>query len=44
MLGWREVPTYDTSLSDLTRSNKPRFEQLFAVLVTARPPGSRWTG
>ncbi|HEU4547441.1 MAG TPA: glutamate synthase central domain-containing protein, partial [Microlunatus sp.] len=31
VLGWREVPTDDTSLSDLTRSNKPRFEQLFVA-------------
>ena len=31
MLGWRVVPTDDSSLSDLTRSNKPRFEQLFVA-------------
>ncbi len=31
VLGWRVVPTDDTSLSDLTRSNKPRFEQLFVA-------------
>ena len=29
VLGWREVPNDDSSLSDLTRGNKPRFEQLF---------------
>ncbi|MDN5762844.1 MAG: glutamate synthase large subunit [Microlunatus sp.] len=28
VLGWRVVPADDTSLSDLTRSNMPRFEQL----------------
>ncbi|HEY5981678.1 MAG TPA: glutamate synthase large subunit, partial [Microlunatus sp.] len=35
VLGWRVVPTDDSSLSDLTRSNKPRFEQLF-VAATAQ--------
>jgi glutamate synthase (NADPH) large chain len=29
VLGWRRVPTNDSSLSDLTRSNAPCFEQLF---------------
>src|SRR5687767_871335 len=29
VLGWRRVPTDDSSLSDLTRSNMPYFEQLF---------------
>src|SRR5215218_8223133 len=29
VLGWRVVPTDDRSLSDLTRSNMPYFEQLF---------------
>ena len=29
VLGWRRVPTNDSSLSDLTRSNMPCFEQLF---------------
>ncbi len=33
VLGWRVVPTEDDSLSDLTRSNMPYFEQLF---VTAK--------
>src|SRR4029450_6886054 len=33
VLGWRVVPTDDHSLSDLTRSNMPYFEQLF---VTAK--------
>src|SRR5215218_2042306 len=33
VLGWRVVPTDDRSLSDLTRSNMPYFEQLF---VTAK--------
>ncbi len=33
VLGWRRVPTQDASLSDLTRSNMPYFEQLF---VTAK--------
>ena len=33
VLGWRVVPTDDASLSDLTRSNMPYFEQLF---VTAK--------
>ena len=33
VLGWRRVPTHDASLSDLTRSNMPYFEQLF---VTAK--------
>jgi glutamate synthase (NADPH) large chain len=33
VLGWRRVPTSDASLSDLTRSNMPCFEQLF---VTAK--------
>ena len=33
VLGWRVVPTDDSSLSDLTRSNMPYFEQLF---VTAK--------
>jgi glutamate synthase (NADPH) large chain len=33
VLGWRQVPTDDSSLSDLTRSNMPYFEQLF---VTAK--------
>ena len=31
VLGWRVVPNDDSSLSDLTRSNKPRFEQLFVA-------------
>ncbi|HEX8488246.1 MAG TPA: glutamate synthase large subunit, partial [Propionibacteriaceae bacterium] len=29
VLGWREVPTPDDSLSDSSRANMPRFEQLF---------------
>src|SRR6188472_3366045 len=29
VLGWRRVPTDDSSLSDVTRSNMPYFEQLF---------------
>jgi glutamate synthase (NADPH/NADH) large chain len=29
VLGWRPVPTDDSSLSDVTRSNMPYFEQLF---------------
>ncbi|HET9562324.1 MAG TPA: glutamate synthase central domain-containing protein, partial [Propionibacteriaceae bacterium] len=29
VLGWRRIPTNDSSLSDLTRSNMPAFEQLF---------------
>jgi glutamate synthase (NADPH/NADH) large chain len=29
VLGWRRVPTNDSTLSDLTRSNMPYFEQLF---------------
>ncbi len=29
VLGWRAVPNDDSSLSELTRANKPRFEQLF---------------
>jgi len=33
VLGWRQVPTSDSSLSDVTRSNVPHFEQLF---VTAK--------
>jgi glutamate synthase (NADPH) large chain len=33
VLGWRVVPAVDTSLSELTRSNMPYFEQLF---VTAK--------
>ncbi|HEX5908126.1 MAG TPA: glutamate synthase subunit alpha, partial [Propionibacteriaceae bacterium] len=33
VLGWRPVPTSDASLSDLTRSNMPHFEQLF---ITAK--------
>ena len=33
VLGWRQVPTDDASLSDVTRSNMPYFEQLF---VTAK--------
>jgi glutamate synthase (NADPH) large chain len=33
VLGWRQVPTDDSSLSDVTRSNMPYFEQLF---VTAK--------
>ena len=33
VLGWRPVPTSDASLSDLTRSNMPCFEQVF---VTAK--------
>jgi glutamate synthase (NADPH/NADH) large chain len=33
VLGWRVVPTDDSSLSDLTRSNMPYFEQVF---VTAK--------
>ena len=33
VLGWRVVPTDDRSLSDITRSNMPYFEQLF---VTAK--------
>ncbi|HEY9471127.1 MAG TPA: glutamate synthase central domain-containing protein, partial [Propionibacteriaceae bacterium] len=33
VLGWRRVPTDDSSLSDVTRSNMPYFEQLF---VTAK--------
>jgi glutamate synthase (NADPH/NADH) large chain len=33
VLGWRRVPTNDSSLSYLTRSNMPSFEQLF---VTAK--------
>ena len=33
VLGWRRVPTNDFTLSDLTRSNMPYFEQLF---VTAK--------
>jgi glutamate synthase (NADPH/NADH) large chain len=33
VLGWRQVPTDDSSLSDVTRSNMPYFEQLF---ITAK--------
>jgi len=33
VLGWRRVPTDDSSLSDVTRSNMPYFEQLF---ITAK--------
>jgi len=33
VLGWRQVPTSDRSLSDVTRSNMPYFEQLF---ITAK--------
>jgi glutamate synthase (NADPH) large chain len=33
VLGWRRVPTSDSTLSDLTRSNMPYFEQLF---ITAK--------
>ena len=33
VLGWRRVPTNDSTLSDLTRSNMPYFEQVF---LTAR--------
>ena len=33
VIGWRRVPTSDVSLSDVTRSNMPHFEQLF---VTAK--------
>jgi len=33
VLGWRRVPTSDASLSNLTKSNMPYFEQLF---VTAK--------
>ncbi|HEV2929067.1 MAG TPA: glutamate synthase subunit alpha, partial [Propionibacteriaceae bacterium] len=33
VLGWRVVPTDDSSLSDVTRANMPYFEQLF---VTAK--------
>ena len=33
VVGWRRVPTSDASLSDLTRSNMPSFEQVF---VTAK--------
>ena len=33
VIGWRRVPTSDASLSDVTRSNMPYFEQLF---VTAK--------
>jgi glutamate synthase (NADPH/NADH) large chain len=29
IIGWRRVPTNDSTLSDLTRSNMPYFEQLF---------------
>ncbi len=36
VLGWRVVPTDDVSLSDLTRSNMPYFEQLF-VTAKGRP-------
>ncbi len=31
VLGWRVVPTTDTSLSDVTRASKPAFEQLFVT-------------
>src|SRR4051794_28600101 len=31
VLGWRQVPTSDSSLSDVTRSNMPHFEQLFVT-------------
>ncbi len=33
VIGWRRVPTSDVSLSDVTRSNMPYFEQLF---ITAK--------
>src|SRR4249919_2851112 len=33
VIGWRRVPTSDASLSDVTRSNMPYFEQLF---ITAK--------
>ncbi len=39
VLGWRIVPTNDASLSDLTRSNMPHFEQLFVT-----PAGSPLMG
>ncbi len=35
VLGWRVVPTDDRSLSDLTRSNMPYFEQLFVTAKNA---------
>jgi glutamate synthase (NADPH/NADH) large chain len=35
IIGWRRVPTNDSTLSDLTRSNMPYFEQLF---LTAQGP------
>ncbi|HET9650374.1 MAG TPA: glutamate synthase subunit alpha, partial [Microlunatus sp.] len=31
VLGWRTVPTDDTSLSDVTRANMPFFQQLFVA-------------
>src|SRR5690242_6361498 len=39
VLGWREVPNDDSSLSDLTRGNKPRFEQLFLAAPDRRLSG-----
>ena len=36
VLGWRVVPTDDGSLSDVTRANMPRIEQLF-VTAADRP-------
>ncbi len=35
VLGWRRVRTDDASLSDLTRSNMPYFEQLFVAAAGA---------
>ncbi len=41
VLGWRRVRTDSASLSDLTRSNMPHFEQLF---VAANPGSDQLTG
>src|SRR5215211_1123315 len=39
VLGWRVVPTDDRSLSELTRSNMPYFEQLFVRAMDASLTG-----
>ena len=41
VLGWRRVPTNDSTLSDLTRSNMPYFEQLFLTAKGAPLDGHR---
>ena len=39
VLGWRRVPTNDSTLSDLTRSNMPYFEQVFLTARSAPRTG-----